>query len=326
LPQRQGIPLHVYVNMCAPPHPRRPLARVSGVLTSGITAGHSRRHCIGISPTCLPDYLRLIRSSRVYLYKLRLDYYFSCEFVKKKLGFSPPLPACYTYHYMDSISLWAAFGAGVASFISPCVLPLVPVYLASLAGPEILELQKIKRLPLFLHTVSFVLGFGLIFTLMGALAGLAGVNINPNSSVVKWISGGLLILFGLFMLAALKIPWLNFEKRLSPSLGQSSSYLRSLLIGGVFTLAWTPCLSPLLGSVLTLAISSDTAWQGAYLLAIYSMGLGLPFLLIGAFFGVLSPLIKKLGRFSRCIYVISGILLVIIGILIVSGNLSWLYG
>jgi cytochrome c-type biogenesis protein len=160
---------------------------------------------------------------------------------------------------------------------------------------------------------------------MGALVGLAGINLNPNSPIVQKISGGLLIFFGLFMLAALKIPWLNFEKRLSPSMSRTTGYLRSFLIGGIFTLAWTPCLSPLLGSVLTFALNSETAWKGAYLLASYSLGLGLPFLIIGAFFGALSPLIKRLGRYSRWIYIASGILLLAIGILIVLGKLSWLY-
>jgi cytochrome c-type biogenesis protein len=226
---------------------------------------------------------------------------------------------------MDSVTFWAACGAGLVSFVSPCVLPMVPVYLASMAGPDILEAHSVKRLPLLLHTASFVLGFGLVFTLTGALAGLVGLSINPNSPLVKWISGGLLVLFGLFMLATLKIPGLNFEKRLTPAFSKSSGYLRSLLIGGAFTLAWTPCLSPILGSVLTLALNSDTAWQGAFLLAGYSLGLGIPFLLIGLFFEILSPLLSKLGRFSRWVYIISGWLLIIAGILILTGNLGWLY-
>lgn len=225
---------------------------------------------------------------------------------------------------MSSVSIWAALGAGVVSFISPCVLPLVPVYLASLAGPDVLEPEKIKRLPLFLHALSFVLGFSLVFTLAGALVGLAGVSINPFSPVVRWVSGGLLIVLGLFMLAALKIPALNYERRLSPSLSRRSGYVRSFLIGGAFTLAWTPCLSPLLGGVLTLALNSETAWRGAYLLAGYSLGLGLPFLIISLFFGALAPLLRRLGRLSRWVYALAGALLVATGILIVLGKLSWL--
>ncbi len=114
----------------------------------------------------------------------------------------------------------------------------------------------------------------------GALAGLAGININTTSPTARWISGGLLIVFGLFMLASQFIPALGFEKRLAPKVGQTTSYVRSFLIGGAFTLAWTPCLSPILGSVLTLAVTSETAWRGAFLLVVYSLGLGIPFLIM----------------------------------------------
>ena len=226
---------------------------------------------------------------------------------------------------MENISIFAAFGAGLASFITPCVLPLVPVYIASLAGPEILDSKTaVNRMPIFLHSLSFVLGFSIVFTLMGALVGLAGIPINPNDPLVQKISGSIILFFGFFMLASLKIPWLNYEKRLSPSLGKTSNYLRSFLIGGTFSLAWTPCIGPILGSVLTLAANSETAWQGTYLLAIYSLGLGLPFLIIGAAFSSISPLLKRINRYSRIIYIISGVILVVVGILIITGNLAFL--
>lgn len=227
---------------------------------------------------------------------------------------------------MENISFFAAFGAGLVSFVTPCIMPLVPVYIASLVGPEILDQKtSTKRMPVFLHSLSFVLGFSVVFTLMGALVGLAGIVINPQSLLIQRISGSLLLFFGLFMLLALKIPWLNYEKRLSPSLGRNSGYLRSFLIGGTFTLAWTPCLSPILGGVLTLALNTETAWNGTFLLASYSLGLGLPFLVIGASFGFFAPLLKRFHRYSNIIYIISGVLLVIIGILILTNNLNWLY-
>ena len=226
---------------------------------------------------------------------------------------------------MDNISVWASLGAGIASFISPCVLPLVPVYLATLAGPQILEEDQRRTLPLVIHALFFVMGFTVVFTLLGALVGLAGISINSNSPPVRWISGGLLIFFGLFMLASQYIPALGFEKRLSPGVGHTTSFIRSFLIGGAFTVAWTPCLSPILGGVLTLAVTSDTAWQGAGLLAVYSLGLGIPFLLIGAFFGYLSPFLRKLGRASRYIYMAAAAILIAIGILIIIGKLNLLY-
>lgn len=226
---------------------------------------------------------------------------------------------------MDNVSVLAAFGAGLASFVTPCVLPMVPVYLASLAGPEILEGKTESRWPLFLHALSFVLGMGLVFTASGALAGLAGISINPNSPLVHKISGGLLIFFGLFMLGAGFIPWLNFEKRLSPKISARTGYVRSFIVGAAFTVAWTPCLSPILGSVLTLALSSETAGRGALLLAVYSLGMGLPFLAIGAFFSTLTPLLKRIGRASRWLYFASGVLLTVAGILILLGRISFLY-
>jgi cytochrome c-type biogenesis protein len=226
---------------------------------------------------------------------------------------------------MDNITIWAAFGAGVASFITPCVLPMVPVYLASLAGPEILEGHIENRWALFLHALFFVLGLGVVFTATGALAGLASIVINPVPLWCRKSLGGLLVFFGLFMLAAGFIPQLNFEKRFTPKLGRSSGYIRAFIVGAAFTIAWTPCLSPILGSVLTMAATSETAGRGALLLAVYSLGMGLPFLLIGLFFSRLAPLLKRLRRASRWIYFASGVLLVIIGILILLNKLSFLY-
>jgi cytochrome c-type biogenesis protein len=225
---------------------------------------------------------------------------------------------------MPSISIIAAFSAGVLSFLSPCVVPLVPVYLASLYGPEILETGAARRrLPLFLHSLSFVIGFSLVFVTLGAIAGLTGLAINPSSALLNKIAGSLLIAFGLFMLAALKLPWLNYEKRLTPSLGNTTGYLRSLLIGATFSLAWIPCVSPILGGILALALGSETAWHGAYLLAIYSLGLGLPFLIIGVAFESISPLLRRIHRYSRLIYIISSLLLITIGVLILTNSLTW---
>ena len=171
---------------------------------------------------------------------------------------------------MENISFVVAFSAGLLSFLTPCVVPLVPVYLASLCGPEILEPKSNRsRVPLFLHSLSFVSGFSIVFIILGAGAGLVGFAIS-NTFLVRQVAGSLLVLFGLFMLAALKLPWLNYEKRLTPSLGRTTGYLRSLLTGAVFSLAWIPCVGFILGGIMTLALSSETAWRGASLLAVYS--------------------------------------------------------
>jgi len=227
---------------------------------------------------------------------------------------------------MEPISLLIAFGAGLASFLSPCVLPLVPVYLASLCGPEIFEPKVHRiRMPIFLHSLSFVIGFSIVFILLGAGAGLAGFAIGAHLVIVRQIAGSLLIVFGLFLLAAQRVPWLNYEKRLTPSRGITTGYLRSTLTGGIFSLAWTPCVSPILGGILALALGSETTWYGAYLLAVYSLGLGLPFLIVGAAFDSITPLLKRIHRYSTAIYIFSGALLIAVGILILTNKLVWLY-
>jgi cytochrome c-type biogenesis protein len=224
---------------------------------------------------------------------------------------------------MDHLSLLVAFGAGLLSFLSPCVLPLVPVYLASVCGPEILESQtNTGRIPIFFHSLSFVVGFTLVFTAMGAGVGLAGFTLGSHQLILK-IGGSLLIIFGLFLLAALKFPWLNYEKRLTPSLGATTGYLRSLLIGAIFSLAWTPCVGGLLGGALGVALISGSAGRGAYLLGIFSLGLGLPFLVIGLAFDSIRPILRRIHRYSTWSYIFSGLLLIAVGILILTNKLSW---
>jgi cytochrome c-type biogenesis protein len=225
---------------------------------------------------------------------------------------------------MENMSLMVALGAGLLSFLSPCVLPLVPVYIATLSGPGTLVTGAHNRhIPLFLHSLSFVLGFTVVFVIMGVGAGLAGFALSSHLAAIRQVAGALLIFFGLFMLASLKIPWLNYEKRLSVSRGSTISYLRSFVIGAIFSLAWTPCVGPILGGILTLAWSSETVWRGAYLLATYSLGLGIPFLVIGAAFDSVTPLLRRIHRYSTPIYVFGGVLLITIGILILTNKLVW---
>ena len=215
-----------------------------------------------------------------------------------------------------------ALGAGLLAFISPCVLPLVPVYLASICGPEILEPQASRgRLLIFLHSLSFVVGFSVVFITLGAGVGLIGFALRSHLLTLK-IAGGLLIAFGLFLLAALKFPWLNYEKRLTPSLGTTTGYLRSFVIGVIFSLAWTPCIGGLLAGALAIALSSTTAWQGASLLGVFSLGLSLPFLIIGLAFDWARPLLRGIHRYSTWSYIVGGLLLIAVGILILTNKLG----
>jgi cytochrome c-type biogenesis protein len=224
---------------------------------------------------------------------------------------------------MEQTPILVAFSTGFLSFLSPCVLPLVPVYMANIAGAEVLETgARRSRFPIFFHSLSFVVGFTIVFTIFGAGIGLAGFALGSHSLILR-IGGSLLIVFGLYLLAALKFPWLNYERRLNPSLGATTGYLRSLLIGAIFSLAWTPCVGGLLAGALGFALIAGEAGRGAYLLAIFSLGLGLPFLIIGMAFDSLRPLLRRLHRYSTWTYIVSGLLLIVVGILILTNTLSW---
>jgi len=201
----------------------------------------------------------------------------------------------------------------------------VPVYLASLTGPEIFEPAPGKWRPnIFFHALSFVIGFAIIFTVLGAGLGMAGFAFSEHVALIRAISGSLLILFGLLLLLSQRVSWLNFERRLKPNQGKTTSFVRSLLTGGIFAVAWTPCVGPVLGGILMLAMNSQTAYQGASLLAVYSLGVGIPFIVIGAAFDSLTPLLKRIRRFSGIFYIVSALLLIAIGILILTDKLSLL--
>jgi cytochrome c-type biogenesis protein len=221
----------------------------------------------------------------------------------------------------EDMSLIVAFGGGLLSFFSPCVLPMVPVYLATLTGPGLFE-KKVTRVPAFLHSLSFVLGFSVVFIVLGAIFGLTGYAIDPDFALLRTIAGWVLIAFGVFLLAATRVSWLNFEKRLSPSMGSKAGFFRSFAIGAAFSLSWTACVAPILGSILTIASTKATAWQGAYLLAIYSLGLGVPFLVVGVAFDSVVPFLKRVHRYTGIIHIVSGLLLITVGILILTGTIN----
>jgi len=174
------------------------------------------------------------------------------------------------------------------------------------------------------HALSFVIGFTTVFVLLGAIAGLTGYSIIPNYHTLAIIAGWLLVAFGAFIIASYWVPWLNFERRLHAGAGRTGGYLRSVIIGAVFSVSWTACVGPILGSILAIAAVQATAWKGASLLAVYSLGLGLPFLIIGAAFDWLLPILKRVNRYAGAIRLVSGVLLVVIGVLVLTGRLTFL--
>ena len=223
---------------------------------------------------------------------------------------------------MSNTSFTVALVAGILSFLSPCILPLVPVYLANIAGMSILTSEPPSRRYIILHTISFVVGFSLVFTALGASVGLLGAMISLE--LLRNAAGALLIVFGLFLLAATKLPWLNYQKRLNLTQAKGSGYLRSLSIGAIFSLGWTPCIGPVLGGILTLAWSSQTVWQGIYLLLAYCLGLGLPFIGVSLALGAASRYLSWLSRHAFATSAVSAALLISVGILMLTGNLGYI--
>jgi len=223
---------------------------------------------------------------------------------------------------MSNTSFTVALAAGILSFLSPCILPLVPVYLANIAGMSILTSEPPSRRYIILHTISFVVGFSLVFTALGASVGLLGAMISLE--LLRNAAGALLIVFGLFLLAATKLPWLNYQKRLNLTQAKGSGYLRSLSIGAIFSLGWTPCVGPVLGGILALAWSSQTVWQGIYLLLAYCLGLGLPFIGVSLALGAASRYLSWLSRHAFATSAISAALLIGVGILMLTGRLDYI--
>jgi cytochrome c-type biogenesis protein len=223
---------------------------------------------------------------------------------------------------MSGITFVTALVAGILSFLSPCILPLVPVYLANIAGASVLTPEPADRRRILLHTISFIVGFSLVFVALGASLGLLGA-MAPLDVLYK-IGGALLIAFGVFLAASAKVPWLNYEKRLSFAGAKGRGYLRSLLIGAIFSLGWTPCVGPILGGILVLAASSQTVWQGVYLLLAYCLGLGLPFIAVSLALGAASRFIRWLSRHAFVTSIVAAVLLISVGILMLTGYLEYL--
>jgi cytochrome c-type biogenesis protein len=224
-----------------------------------------------------------------------------------------------------NVTYLMAFSAGLLSFISPCVLPLVPAYIANLAGTTAIEAEtRASRWPTLFHSLFFVLGFSLVFIVLGASVGLIGNVIIAYSVLLRRIAAGIIILFGIFLIASYKLPWLNYEKRVNFRIAGSRGYFRSVVIGSVFALGWTPCVGPILAAILIMAGMSQTVGQGALLLVLYSLGMGIPFIIIGLAWGAIMPLWKGINRHLGKISIISGILLIIVGILILFGKLALL--
>jgi cytochrome c-type biogenesis protein len=207
-----------------------------------------------------------------------------------------------------------AFFAGMVSFLSPCVLPLVPVYLLQMAGTS--SGQFGGRRVTFQHALSFVLGFSVVFILLGASVGFFSFFLQDNIRTITRVAGLILIVFGLHLSGVIRIPWLARTYQADLPGSRRRGYLGSALIGASFSIGWTPCVGPVLGSILTLAAESGTGFQGALLLTFYSLGLGVPFLITGLLAARATALFKRFNRALPVLETATGALLVLAGILV----------
>ncbi len=223
------------------------------------------------------------------------------------------------------LGLLAAFGAGILSFLSPCVLPLVPGYLSYLAGTSLQEAQSkpTTHWRVSAHALCFVLGFALIFVLLGAAASLLGSALRSCQQVLARIAGLLLVLFGIALTGLVPVPFLSRDHRIQVKPG-TPTWWRSGLIGMAFGAGWSACTGPLLGSILVLAAVRTTLVQGIILLLAYVLGLGVPFLLIGLLVDRASPIIRRMNRYTGLLSIIGGTILILMGMLIFSGRLDQL--
>jgi cytochrome c-type biogenesis protein len=203
------------------------------------------------------------------------------------------------------------------------MLPLVPVYVAHLAGSTNQSLVgAARRNDAFFHSISFVLGFSVIFIILGASVGLVGFVVQDQLPTLTRIAGVALIVMGLHLMGILRIPFLYRTFQLETAGARSVSYGRSFVVGSTFSIGWTPCIGPILGSILTLAAASGTVWQGTLLLVFYSIGLGIPFILTGLMLGTATAYLKKVNRFLPAFEVGAGALVIFIGGLIFLNRLT----
>jgi cytochrome c-type biogenesis protein len=229
---------------------------------------------------------------------------------------------------VDRIGIFIALSAGVLSFLSPCVLPLVPSYLTFVTGMSLEDLQEgVDRRATLIHATLFVVGFSTIFILLGASASFLGQFFKHYETLIARLGGVVIILLGLHMMGVFRLLPLMQEKRLHLR-DKPAGYLGTLGVGMAFGAGWTPCIGPVLGGILTYGFSRDTLWAGVGLLTVYSIGLAIPFLVAALALDWFLQAFKRFRRFMPLVEKASGGLLVFLGVLLLTGSFtilsSWL--
>lgn len=225
---------------------------------------------------------------------------------------------------MADPSIPAAFGAGVLSFLSPCVLPLVPGYLSMMSGmtgAELAEARGTNQRRLLRSTLLFVAGFTVVFVALGASASAVGDLLAEHKETLNRVMGVVVILFGLFLAGVASPRLLQAERRFHVAPTRLGPWAAPVM-GVAFAFGWTPCIGPVLGSVLSLAATGNTVWKGAFLLGVYSLGLGVPFVASGLGLARLESTFSWVKRHYRVINAISGSLLVVFGYLLFTNQLT----
>lgn len=239
---------------------------------------------------------------------------------------------------MVETSILVSALAGAGSFFSPCILPIIPAFVSYLSGTTLSEVQnqgqkqtgpdqssitvkRSTRINIFLNTVYFVLGFSLVFAVLGVILNSFLANMGVGfQGTLQFIGGIVIIVFGVYLILSTKLRILNFERRMTNIPRFKTSYITSFVFGAAFASGWTPCVGPILGSTLTLAATSPGAAYNSLLA--YSLGLGVPFLITGAFFSQATTVIRKMTRHLKYFNPVMGGVLIILGILVLTNQLS----
>jgi cytochrome c-type biogenesis protein len=228
--------------------------------------------------------------------------------------------------FAETVTYPAALLAGMLSFLSPCILPLIPAYFSFITGLSLDELTQNKketRKKVILSTLFYVAGFSFIFILLGASASFLGGLASQYSWIVRYLGGGIILIFGLHLLGLINIKGFNFEKKFHVK-EKPLHLMGTFVIGMAFGAGWSPCIGPLLGSILIVAGNQDTVMEGILLLAVYSAGLAIPFIAISIFINSILEIMKKATKFIGVLNKISGILLILIGLLLIFDKLTLL--
>lgn len=229
---------------------------------------------------------------------------------------------------MTDVTFPGAFLAGTLTFLSPCVLPLIPGYIAFISGMTAAEISgENRRLStVLIPSLLFVLGFSAVFVGLGATASAVGSALSQYRDVLEKTGGVLMMLLGLFMLGIIKVSWLYGEARFEMSRTRRFGPAAALVMGMAFAFGWSPCVGPILGAILYLAARSADVGQGVALLATYSLGLGVPFVLVAVMLGRIKPLLNWLNRRAVIINRVAGVILIVLGALIITGWIGRVVG